>query len=441
MTSRFGSFELRVDCPRCGQPVPVNAPVEQAHCAACSGDFDLPQKLFAQLLAGLDDALPELRPGEARAESHLVAGVQMHVTMRRAEPSCERCQAPLALEAEAADAAVTLHCPSCGDAWASYPAPGWLRGRVASARQVVASDADAAPGTGAAAPAPNAPRAIALPCPQCGGALHLDADAKRVVACGYCKTDVYIPDDLWRRLHPAKTMAPWFVRFEGPSRADQARLDATAKRKRQAHERSERESLDDAGRREHEREQQAARATHDRQGREADGERARTQAEAVRRASAAAWGAVAAVTALLVAASVWVAQLPTTRRAPRISTSEGQAALLVGFVAVVIATAIAARPVRLANPRADRGTLFMATWFMALFTLAPPPMGTLTGVIFGALRLASVVGLGAPRATDRAPSASGSVSFAGRENYPLGVLHLVAASAWGALLYLLVATP
>jgi hypothetical protein len=62
------------------------------------------------------------------------------------------------------------------------------------------------------------------------------------VPCQYCKTDVYLPDDLWRRLHPVKTMAPWFVRFEGRSRAELARAaEAKLSEQRRAEEVKQRE--------------------------------------------------------------------------------------------------------------------------------------------------------------------------------------------------------
>ena len=36
----------------------------------------------------------------------------------------------------------------------------------------------------------------------------------RIVICEYCETNVYLPDDLWLRLHPAKKKNRWFVGME-----------------------------------------------------------------------------------------------------------------------------------------------------------------------------------------------------------------------------------
>jgi len=56
---------------------------------------------------------------------------------------------------------------------------------------------------------------VALQCPACGAALHVAAERARLAPCDYCRTDVYLPDDVWARLHPSDTIRHWYVRFEG----------------------------------------------------------------------------------------------------------------------------------------------------------------------------------------------------------------------------------
>jgi hypothetical protein len=48
-----------------------------------------------------------------------------------------------------------------------------------------------------------------MACPSCGGALKSAADTQRTTSCEFCGSSVYLPDDLWRRLHPAKKAQPW----------------------------------------------------------------------------------------------------------------------------------------------------------------------------------------------------------------------------------------
>ncbi len=55
---------------------------------------------------------------------------------------------------------------------------------------------------------PTAPaastRPVRFPCPSCDASLSVDGSS-RTVECSYCHTSAYLPDDLWRRLHPVRT--------------------------------------------------------------------------------------------------------------------------------------------------------------------------------------------------------------------------------------------
>ena len=49
-----------------------------------------------------------------------------------------------------------------------------------------------------------------MTCGQCGGTLEIDGSTRKV-GCSFCGADVFIPDDVWVRLHPASTARRWFV--------------------------------------------------------------------------------------------------------------------------------------------------------------------------------------------------------------------------------------
>ena len=54
-------------------------------------------------------------------------------------------------------------------------------------------------------------RPVMMSCLHCGGALEITSETSRIVACQYCDTDHYLPDELWRRLHPLKKRTPWYL--------------------------------------------------------------------------------------------------------------------------------------------------------------------------------------------------------------------------------------
>jgi len=230
---------MRVDCPACGQPVPLNAPSESAHCAACTRDFALPPELFADVLLRFDDAYPEKVDPFAKGTDATIGELRVHATYHSGAPVCEKCSAELVLTAPPSEGTVTFACAACGDPAACFPVPEWLRALVPTATHVAVADATAAPSAVASQPRREESRPVLMPCPGCGASLKLTSDTTRTLQCAFCKNDVYLPDDLWRRLHPMRTMAPWFVRFEGVSRGQIARaataaFDAKEEAERQA---------------------------------------------------------------------------------------------------------------------------------------------------------------------------------------------------------------
>jgi hypothetical protein len=53
-----------------------------------------------------------------------------------------------------------------------------------------------------------------MSCPSCAAGLQITAADQRTTTCAYCKASVYIPDDLWRQLHPAKQARGWNAVFQ-----------------------------------------------------------------------------------------------------------------------------------------------------------------------------------------------------------------------------------
>jgi hypothetical protein len=232
---------MRVDCPHCGQPVPLNAPAEGAHCAACSNDFALPTAIFGQILLRFDNHYPSVADPFVQGTDATIEEIRVHAQNHPSPPACEKCGKPLVLTALPGGETTIFRCVACGDPAACFVAPPWLRALVPTATHVIVSDSTAAPPATDSPPAHEARttgRAVLMPCPGCGASLHLTSETTRTLTCEYCKNDVYLPDDLWRRLHPVRTMASWFVRFEGRSQRELER-EASSRREQQERARAE----------------------------------------------------------------------------------------------------------------------------------------------------------------------------------------------------------
>jgi hypothetical protein len=75
---------------------------------------------------------------------------------------------------------------------------------------LVGGDPDLLPGPAATVAAPAAAKPILFPCPAGNPSLPVDG-AARTVECTCCKATAYLPNDLWRRLHPVRRINRWHV--------------------------------------------------------------------------------------------------------------------------------------------------------------------------------------------------------------------------------------
>lgn len=103
-----------------------------------------------------------------------------------------------------------LVCLKCGRKTPTFPAPSWLQELVPTARQVFFAERDSEPSRNDS----EKDKPVALSCPKCGGGLVVTADCERTTPCRYCGVDVYLPDGVWQKLHPAKVAKYWMVRFQ-----------------------------------------------------------------------------------------------------------------------------------------------------------------------------------------------------------------------------------
>ena len=204
----YAMVECAISCPKCDGPVPLNGPWEAAHCDRCQTDTPVPHDFWKGVF---DDILEEIRSGELKEgegrNSTQFGMFRTTLLYGCLKARCEKCKT--GIEVDENLAAPYVHaCPGCGLKTDVAPSPPWLRQVVPPARVLVAAQMLSGGDVGKSA----AIGPVIFTCPQCGGALKVDG-SDRLIPCTFCGASVYLPDDLWLRLHPAKTKARWFVGF------------------------------------------------------------------------------------------------------------------------------------------------------------------------------------------------------------------------------------
>jgi predicted RNA-binding Zn-ribbon protein involved in translation (DUF1610 family) len=202
---RIATLTMSTTCVYCAQPIPINGPAQVAHCPHCSKDAPVPDLYKVVCLAA------------ARLRYPMRA--YQYASFDDPSPECARCGKgiPVAPYLGKEGGAAAIPCPFCGATTPTYPAPNWLKALLPNALQVIGGDADMAREQAGIELAvdESATKPVAMQCPSCGGGLTIGRDADRTLACKFCATNVFIPDALWLRLHPVKTMLRWTLTYRG----------------------------------------------------------------------------------------------------------------------------------------------------------------------------------------------------------------------------------
>ena len=208
---RYLAVRILDKCPSCGGGLPMNGLLSEVRCDMCHKTANLKPGYWESVL------------GTVLEDIHQEAGgfslnFSTDVSWKVKAPECPKCSAELPVEGVPTGAVDDLICPSCGARASTYPSPEWMKQLLPSIAQVFCGRRAAAAGEGDIRVVGAKP--VVLSCPSCGGSLKVTSESERTVTCGYCDADVYLPDDLWSRLHPKKTAATWYLRLEGKTKKE-----------------------------------------------------------------------------------------------------------------------------------------------------------------------------------------------------------------------------
>ena len=174
---RCRGVRLLAVCEHCGMDLPLPGPLREVPCSHCRETNRFTAAFWEELLDRVDWN-PRNR--------HLPGEYDLEVTV--GEP-------PAALVERAAEP------------------PRWLD--VPSLRRIFGAEPEPPEEPASVVVEQSAP--VVMSCPKCSASLELDEKSRRLTTCGDCGTEVYLPDELWRRLHPVTRTERWYLEYDGPS--------------------------------------------------------------------------------------------------------------------------------------------------------------------------------------------------------------------------------
>lgn len=207
---KYCMYKVQIDCDDCGNPVPIDGPCHQAECPSCLSKAELNAGFWGDVI---NDLRKEYRTldWDYGSRTQTLGEFNLKMTYARQVPKCRECRLPLPLETIVVGFDGPMTCVKCGTVNHTRPAPDWFKKLFGDARQLFC--VPAVEGGEQPVSDPTALRPVLMACMNCGGKLEVTHESARILNCEYCDSDHWLPEQLWRRMHPAKKKTPWYVCF------------------------------------------------------------------------------------------------------------------------------------------------------------------------------------------------------------------------------------
>jgi hypothetical protein len=204
-------FEVKTKCNACGNPLVVNAAVTDIYCKSCNNVNTISEENWISLLGDAIKEGPSLGEGEGQTSTVFMGQFQFSTMYGNQKPRCEKCKTPVPEEkiVEYKETGI-YNCANCENDVSVRPAPEFLKKKFPNLKYLVAEDENMLAKNTEGYEAPKVSKPVIFSCPACGGALKVDG-SNRMMDCEFCKSTIYLPDDLWFRLHPPKIVERWYL--------------------------------------------------------------------------------------------------------------------------------------------------------------------------------------------------------------------------------------
>jgi DNA-directed RNA polymerase subunit RPC12/RpoP len=205
-------LEIKTTCEHCGGSLELNAFTNEVLCPTCQKMNEFPYGFWKKSIieSALED-YGDLHEGEGQNQTVMTGEYTFHTMYGLQPPRCSKCKTKLDPSkfdqyAQSGEAV----CQKCKNEISVRTLPENLKGDFGNIRYLIGEDRDMLEGSKGTMKTPEDIKPIMFTCPSCGGNLKIDG-TKRIVTCTYCNQDIYLPDDLWLRMHPVKVVQRWYM--------------------------------------------------------------------------------------------------------------------------------------------------------------------------------------------------------------------------------------
>lgn len=209
----FAHIKAKTKCPECSNPIFINGPTETVFCPNCMIEIKNIKSEILYCVRHCYDNIKEKPMKERRYEDILTSAFSYNYGNN--PPKCSECgeKIPIKKLVEQENKKHwNIKCEKCDNLIPVSRIPKWIRKKIPFARITINAKLEQSIPKNIETSNNIEIEGITLSCPKCGASLDVDG-TKRAIECKYCSTSVYIPDNMWLRLHPVIKAIEWYVGF------------------------------------------------------------------------------------------------------------------------------------------------------------------------------------------------------------------------------------
>jgi DNA-directed RNA polymerase subunit RPC12/RpoP len=204
-------IELKTSCKHCSSPLMLNAFTERILCTSCNKFSTFPQETWHGLLEDAMKEAPKFKLGEGQPSTIMRGENTYSLMFGRQEPRCGKCKTGIDIaKLEEYSSKGSVVCTKCSNKVFVRKAPVFVTESFSEAKYLASENSNLLSQNEKSASLPNSAKPVLFTCPSCAGNLEIDG-SDRMVTCKFCDSQIYLPDDLWFRLHPAESVERWYI--------------------------------------------------------------------------------------------------------------------------------------------------------------------------------------------------------------------------------------
>jgi DNA-directed RNA polymerase subunit RPC12/RpoP len=212
-------LEIKTTCHGCGNPIPINALIEEIYCDTCNCKNVLSPKLWENLISENLTNAENFEDGEGQNSKIFTGEYEFSLLYGKQKARCPKCKTTIPEEAFNNADTGNYICAKCSNNISIRKSNDFTTQILPSVRLIVGEDANRFNTHVEGIKKPVTDKPVIFKCPACGANLEIDG-SKRMIECKFCNSKVYLPDDLWFEFHPVKTVDRWYVLLDESGKAE-----------------------------------------------------------------------------------------------------------------------------------------------------------------------------------------------------------------------------